>query len=209
MAENRYLVLLHHSGKALTESQVLDQQMLYFLDDHHLPVQVAYEDRLPSWVRRHALAANLWFALRLLLTPAATILADFELYAKLGPALALARALTQRRVLLLIRDGMAERVLGAPGRIGRWTARLCLQAAHRIILHSESPGVNSLGLSHWQRKLRFLHWPIRPRWGLYGPEVYWTPSAEGEEGSAGGILTRQTRRWKPLELFLDNDRASN
>jgi hypothetical protein len=174
---NHYVAFLAKSGDPKSEDQQLYLDMLFFLDDRHVPVQVCYDDRLPAWTQHHPLLANAVYFMKLLLAPPSVVLVDFGLCAKAGLAVFLAGWFRKHRIIVSLYE------IYQPAESGwkRWGRRCiswaCLQAAHRILVYSETIEAWATKLAPVHGKIRYFSYPFN-NLGMEGSmDQSWWPLA--------------------------------
>jgi hypothetical protein len=194
MPLSRYLALYRAFTAPRSEPQRLQQDLLYFLDDRHLPVTVSYFDRWPQWLRRHPYWANLVFLAMLLWSPAANVLIDAGLARYLGLTLPLARRLTRHCFILVPGETSGTLAGGAGPRLGRLAARWCLGAAHCLLVASEAA---------WRR--------LRLAAGLQAKLLWVRPHRRRRESAAAEVpygAAPSGGRWRSFRALLDLERTS-
>lgn len=152
-----YLVFLSSSGRPQTTAQRVHQEMLYFLDDHHLPVQVFYNDHLPQWIRQNAFFSHIDYFFKLLFAPPCTVIVDYELHGWLGLAVGLARWITRHKFIVSIQQTFTPPTTWFEKVVHGLTHLGCLYGAHNILIDSENTLMQIPGLNRVPGKVKLLN----------------------------------------------------
>lgn len=177
MQATRYQALFATAGRPATQEQRLLMDLLYYLDDRHLPVAVSYHSRLPRWVKSSLLVSSFFYVLKLIGSRPSVVLVDFALSARVLLAMLCCRRLQRHRFILIVQGSLSKTSTWVLRAWQRLLAGMIFRAADGILASSWELLADLTRLEKISTKVKFL-----PNRG-FQPAL----AAAGLLSAAGGI----------------------